>query len=115
MTVRNLDRLFKPGSVALIGATDREGSVGRVTGRNLLEGGFSGPVWFVNPGRSEALGRPCYPDVASLPGVPDLAVIATPPETVTPLIAELGARGTKAAVVITAGFGGGAEVKPTAK
>lgn len=109
MTVRNLDRLFKPGSVALIGATDREGSVGRVTGRNLLEGGFSGPVWFVNPGRSEVLGRPCYPDVASLPGVPDLAVIATPPETVTPLIAELGARGTKAAVVITAGFGGGAE------
>lgn len=107
MTVRNLDSLFKPGSVALIGASTRAGSVGHVTAQNLVEGGFGGPIWFVNPKGRELLGRPCHPDVASLPAAPDLAIIATPPDTVTPLIAELGARGTKAVVVITAGFGGG--------
>jgi acetyltransferase len=107
MTVRNLDSLFKPRSVALIGASPRAGSVGQVTAKNLLEGGFAGPVWLVNPRHAEILGRPAVADVAHLPEAPDLAVIATPPETVTPLIAELGARGTKAVVVITAGFGGG--------
>lgn len=107
MTVRNLESLFLPRSVALIGASPQEDSVGRVTARNLLAGGFAGPIWFVNPNRQEVLGHPCHPDVASLPEAPDLAVIATPPDTVTPLIAALGARGTKAVIVITAGFGGG--------
>src|SRR3546814_5337823 len=107
MSVRNLDALFLPRSVALIGASPQENSVGRVTARNLRACGFTGPIWFVNPNRQEVLGHPCHPDVASLPEAPDLAVIATPPDTVTPLIAALGARGTKAVIVITAGFGGG--------
>ncbi len=107
MTVRNLDFLFKPRSVALVGASARENSVGLVTARNLLAGGFSGPVRFVNAKRHDILGHRSWPDVASLPETPDLAIIATPPETVAGLVAALGARGTKAVVVITAGFGGG--------
>ena len=110
MTVRNLDRLFKPAAVALIGASDEPSTVGAVVQRNLREGGFSGPVMLVNPKHAEIDGEPCHPDVASLPAAPDLAVVATPPETVPGIIAALGERGTKAAVVITAGFReGGAE------
>ena len=110
MTVRNLDRLFKPAAVALIGASNEPSTVGAVVQRNLREGGFSGPVMLVNPKHAEIDGEPCHPDVASLPAAPDLAVVATPPETVPGIIAALGERGTKAAVVITAGFReGGAE------
>jgi len=105
MTVRNLDHLFKPSSVALIGASKRPSSVGAVLARNLLGAGFDGPIMPVNPKHASINGVMCYRDVASLPTAPDLAVIGTPPDTVPGLIAELGARGTRAAVVITAGFG----------
>ncbi len=109
MTVRNLDAMFLPRSVALIGASKRPGAIGAVVARNLVAGGFAGPIGFVNPHESEIEGRPCVPDVASLATVPDLGVIATPPDTVPGLVAELAARGTRAAVVITAGFGEGAD------
>ncbi len=103
MTVRNLDKLFRPASVALIGASERPDSVGQVVMRNLLGGGFAGPVMPVNPKRDAIGAIPCHRNVASLPETPDLAVICTPAQTVPGLISELGARGTKAAVVITAG------------
>jgi acetyltransferase len=103
MTIRNLDSLLKPKSVALIGASGKPGSIGLITARNLQQGGFQGPVWFVNPKHRLIEGQPCYPTIADLPGVPDLAVLATPPATIPPLISELGQRGTRAAVVITAG------------
>jgi len=105
MSVRNLDKLFKPGAVALIGATPRHGSLGAVLSRNLRRGAFGGPLMLVNPDHRSIGGVPVHRDIASLPEVPDLAVIATPPETVPGLIAELGVRGTRAAVVIGAGFG----------
>src|SRR6266567_3586148 len=105
MSVRNLDKLFKPGSVALIGATDRPGSVGAVVLRNLRRAGFRGELLLVNPHHRILDGMPVYPSAGELPIAPDLAVIVTPPQTVPGLIADLGARGTKAAVVITAGFG----------
>ena len=105
MTVRNLDHLLAPKSVALIGASDRPGSIGHTMVRNMLAG-FRGRVMLVNPKHRELEGRPCLADVASLPEAPDLAVIATPAPTLPGLIAELGARGCKAAVVISAGFGG---------
>ncbi|WP_205599823.1 CoA-binding protein, partial [Arhodomonas sp. KWT] len=107
MTVRNLEYLFKPRSIALIGASRREGSVGSVVARNLFKSGFEGPIMPVNPKHRAVQGVLAYPDVASLPMTPDLAVIATPPETIPGIIEELGARGTKAAIVITAGFGEG--------
>ncbi|HEX5794784.1 MAG TPA: bifunctional acetate--CoA ligase family protein/GNAT family N-acetyltransferase [Geminicoccaceae bacterium] len=107
MTVRNLNHLCKPGAVALIGASDDPRSVGGVLARNLREGGFAGRIMLVNPNHAEIEGEPCHPDAASLPATPDLAVVATPPATLPGIIAELGARGTKAAVVITAGLGEG--------
>jgi acetyltransferase len=107
MTVRNLEFLLRPASVALVGASNTPGSVGAVIARNLLGAGFGGPVMPVNPKHSAVHGVLCYPDVASLPQVPDLAVIATPPETVPGLLAALGVRGTRAAVVVGSGFNAG--------
>jgi acetyltransferase len=106
MSIRNLDALFRPKSVALIGASTRPGAVGTVVARNLAGTGFIGSLLLVNPKHREVAGQPVYPDIGSLPQVPDLAVIATPPPTVPGLIAELAARGCRAAVVVTAGIGG---------
>jgi len=104
MSVRNLDKLFNPRSVALIGATPRPGSVGALVARNLRRAGFGGEVMLVNPRHQVIDELRVYQDIASLPQAPDLAVIVTPPETVPSLIGELGEHGTRAAVVITAGF-----------
>ena len=105
MSVRNLDKLFRPRSVALIGATPRPGSVGAVVARNLRRAGFAGELMLVNPHHDAIEGLRVYPTVASLPQPPDLAVIVTPRETVPCLVGELAERGTRAAVIITAGFG----------
>jgi acetyltransferase len=105
MSIRNLDKLFAPGSVALIGATPRPGSVGAVVARNLRRAGFAGELMLVNPHHDTIDGLTVHPNVASLPQPPDLAVIVTPPQTVPCLVRELAERGTRAAVIITAGFG----------
>jgi acetyltransferase len=107
MSVRNLDKLLKPGSLTLIGASRKAGSVGAVLAHNLFNAGFQGPVMPVHPSAEAIQGVLAYHGVGDLPVTPDLAVIASPPDTVPGLVAELGARGTKAAVVITAGFGEG--------
>lgn len=107
MTTRNLDALFEPKSIAFIGASPRPGSVGQVITRNLLAGRFSGPIMLVNPREREIEGRPVYAYVEDLPHTPDLAVLATPAETVPGLVAELAGKGCRAAVVISAGFEGG--------
>lgn len=104
MSIRNLDRMIRPGSIAVIGASRRERAVGAVVLRNVIEGGFAGPVWPLNPKADELMGRRVYSSVEALPAAPDLAVICTPAPTVPGLITALGARGTKAAVVVTAGF-----------
>lgn len=104
MTVRNLERAFRPRSIALFGASARPGSVGSAVTANVIEGGFDGDVWLVNPRHTAIHGQPCHRNVKSLPGIPDLAVIATPPKTVPDLIAELGEQGCRAAVVITGGL-----------
>ncbi len=104
MTTRNLDALFHPGVIALIGASNTPGSVGQVLSRNLLESGFAGPVLPVALNASAIRSAVAYRAVADLPLTPDLAVIATPAPTVPGLIAELGARGCRAAVVISAGL-----------
>jgi acetyltransferase len=104
MTIRNLEFMFNPSVVALVGASQQPGSIGAVLARNLASAGFKGDIFPVNPKYRTIEGLPAYPDVGSLPKTPDLAVIATPPDTVPPLIEALGRRGTRAAVVITAGF-----------
>lgn len=109
MTIRNLDALFQPRSIALIGGSRRDGSLGAVLARNLFKGGFEGPILPVHPRHQSLEGVLAYPSVEALPLAPDLAILATPPKTVPDLIAQLGARGTRAAVVITAGFGEGGD------
>ena len=111
MTVRNLNFMFNPSAVALVGASQRPGSIGAVLARNLVSAGFKGDIFPVNPKYKTIEGLPAYPDVDNLPTVPGLAVIATPPDSVPGLIEELGRRGTRAAVVITAGFGEGGSEK----
>jgi acetyltransferase len=105
MSVRNLDKLLAPRSVALIGATPRPGSVGAVVARNLRRAGFAGELMLVNPHHRTIEGLDVYPNVASLPQVPDLGIIVTPAAAVPCLIGELAERGTRAAVIIAGGFG----------
>ena len=104
MTIRNLEAVFAPRSVAVIGATERPASVGRVLMENLTSAGFDGPIVPVNPARASVLGLPAYPDVRRMPFAPDLAVIATPAATVPVLLAGLAERGTRGVVIISAGF-----------
>lgn len=116
MTIRNLNYLFQPSSVALVGASTRTKSVGAVVARNLVDGGFHGRVMMVNPHHDAVAGIPCSPDPGSLPEPPDLAIIATPASAVPAIISELATKGTKAAVVLSSGFvedvsGGGAQLQ----
>ncbi len=104
MTVRNLKHLFAPDSVAVVGASPDAGSVGGAVLRNLTAGGFKGPILPVNPKYSEVAGLACYKDVKSLPQAVTLAIVCSPPPSVPGVIGELGAGGTKAAVVLTAGI-----------
>jgi acetyltransferase len=104
MSIRHLEHLFEPASVAVIGASVRAGSVGAQVWRNLREAGFAGPRWAVNPKHREVDGESAFARIAELPAAPDLAVLCTPPATLPGLIAELGACGTRAAVVLTAGL-----------
>ena len=104
MAVSSLLRLFKPRSVALFGASSHPTSTGAVLLRNLLEGGFAGPVYPINPKHAEILGRRVYAGIESIAESIDLAVIATPAPTVPGILEECGAQGVHAAVVISAGF-----------
>ncbi len=99
-----LDRIFHPRSVAVIGATEREGSVGRTLLWNLISNPFGGTVFPVNPQRHSVLGLKSYPDIASVPEVVDLALIATPAAVVPQAIRECIAAGVKGAVIVSAGF-----------
>jgi acetyltransferase len=104
MTVRNLDSLFAPQSVAVIGASERAFSVGGTLWRNMRASGFGGRVFPVNPKYKTLSGLPCYARVSDLPEPPELAVICTPAAGVVKLVRQLARLGTRAAVVISAGL-----------
>lgn len=108
MSIRNFDALFEPSAIALVGASNAPRSVGRVLAENLLGAGFAGPVMTVNPHEAAIRSSLSYRSVAELPVAPDLAIVATPAASVPGLIADLGRRGCRAAVVISAGLGHGA-------
>ena len=99
-----LDAIFAPRSVAVVGATEKPGSVGRTILWNLISSPFGGTVFPVNPRRSNVLGIRAYPTVADIPEPPELAVIVTPAPTVPGLIGECGEAGVCGAIVISAGF-----------
>lgn len=103
-----LQPLLAPSSVALVGASERPGSLGSIVLRNLSAGIDSSrlrELYAVNPKHRAIGGRPAYPRLTKLPQAPDLAVIATPARTVPQIIEDAGAAGVKAAVVLTSGFG----------
>ncbi len=99
-----LDVIFAPKSVAVIGATEREGSVGRTIVWNLMSTSFGGTIFPVNPKRSSILGIKAYPSVSDIPDAVDLAVIVTPAPTVPGIISECVDAGVKGAIIISAGF-----------
>jgi acetyltransferase len=105
MSTRNLNSLFHPRSVAVIGASNRPHSVGATALNNLRDAGFAGAIWPVNPKHDTLAGYKTYASATDLPQAPDLALICTPPHTIPAIIAQLGARGTRAAIVLTAGLG----------
>jgi len=106
MSVRHLDRLLEPRSLALVGASIRPGSVGATVWRNLRASRFAGPIYAVNPKHSTLDGVTCHARPEDLPEAPDLAVICTPPATVPALIDAFGRLGTRAAIVMSAGLDG---------
>jgi acetyl-CoA synthetase len=101
----DLSRLLHPRTIAVVGATDREGSYAGETLLNLNRLGYAGTVWGVNPGRSEAHGVPCFPTIGELPEPADAVVVAIPAAGVPAAVEEAGARGCGGAVVYGAGFG----------
>ncbi len=99
-----LTPLFEPQSVALIGASERPGSIGAVLVANMLAAQYAGALYAVNPKYKSVQGVPCFDAVGKVPPRLDLAVIATPPPTVPDLVEQCGRAGVRAAVVITSGF-----------
>lgn len=104
MAVRNLQRIFRPRHVAVLGASNKKSSVASRVLKNLKQSGFPGPIYRVNP-KYKRLGKePCYASVADLPGPCDLAVICTPAATVPGLVRQCGEAGILGLVVLSAGF-----------
>lgn len=100
----DLDGLFRPRSVAVIGASRRPGSIGWQIVANLVDGGFQGPVHPVNPEADVVYSIPCHASVRDIPGPVDLAVIAVPPDAALKVAEQCGRKGVRGLVVITAGF-----------
>jgi acetate---CoA ligase (ADP-forming) len=100
----SLHTLFAPRSVALVGASTNEGSVGHDIAKNLVRGDYGGEVFFVNPKATELLGRPCYPSLAAVPGTVELVIIAVPAAIVPAILRAAGEKQVRAAVIISAGF-----------
>jgi acetyltransferase len=100
----NLDRIFNPKSIAIVGASEEEGTVGYALMRNLMELKFQGDIYPVNIRKTEILGYKAYPSVEQIPERVDLAVIATPARTVPDVVEQCGKAGIMALVIISAGF-----------
>jgi acetyltransferase len=104
VSIRNLDKIFKPQRIAVIGASNNPGSVGYTVLRNLIGAGFDGVVYPVNPRRESIQGIQAYPSVMGLPKAPDLAVICTPAPSVPGLVRECGEAGVHGIIIVSAGF-----------
>ena len=101
---KDLRGLFSPKSVIIIGASKSSEKVGAITLKNIIDSGFKGTIYPVNPKETDIFGLKCYPDINSLPETPDLAVFAIPSTTVISVLEEVGKKGIKNAVIFSAGF-----------
>ncbi|MCA9915162.1 MAG: CoA-binding protein, partial [Anaerolineae bacterium] len=100
----SLDKIFKPNNVAVIGATEKAGSVGRTIIKNLITNPFGGTVFPVNPKRPNVLGIQAYKSILDIPMDIDLAVIVTPAPTVPNVVRECIQKGVEGCIIISAGF-----------
>ncbi len=101
---KRLKRLFHPESVAFIGASNKRGKWGSIILANLINGGFTGAIYPINPSEAQIQGLGAYKRIADVPDIPDLVVIVVPPQAVPAVIGECVAKGIQVGVVITAGF-----------
>ncbi|MGH9066595.1 MAG: acetate--CoA ligase family protein [Acidimicrobiales bacterium] len=99
-----MNRLMRPDAVAVIGASEQDGKIGNSVMRNLIDGGYQGGIYPVNPKATEILGRRAYARVGDIPGPVDVAVFCIPAQAVPGAMAEVGAKGIPAAVLIPSGF-----------
>jgi len=104
MNPENLDKIFKPKSIAVIGASNKKGSAGYRIFRNLIGSGYDGVVYPVNPKRESVQGVQAYSNVDKLPKEVDLAIVATPSTIVPDVVEECGEQGIKGIVIVSAGF-----------
>jgi acetyltransferase len=104
MSIRNLEKIFRPRRVAIVGASERAGSVGATVQSNMIGAGFRGVVYPVNPNRESVQGIQAYPDVLSLPNTADLAIICTPAETIPKVVRQCGEAGILGLIILSAGF-----------
>lgn len=105
MSQHYLKPLFAPASVAVFGASDEPYSIGKIVFHNMLQSGYEGALYAINPKHAKVQGRRAYASIAEIDAPVDLAIIATPPQTVPQIIEACGKHRVKAAVIITAGFG----------
>ncbi|RLG69176.1 MAG: acetyl CoA synthetase, partial [Methanobacteriota archaeon] len=105
MATENLRYLFNPESVAVIGASNKKGKLGYEIVENLVEYGYKGKIYPINPRHAEILGLTVYPSVLDVPDSVDLAIIAVPAKIVSSVLEQCGRKGVKAVVVIASGFG----------
>ncbi|PQO40725.1 acetate--CoA ligase alpha subunit [Blastopirellula marina] len=104
MSVYNLNAIFRPESVAVIGASSKDASVGNTVLKNLTKGGFGGHIFAINPKYDELEGHPCFPKIGDVPEKVDLAVICTPAATVPNLVQQCGEAGVRGIIILSAGF-----------
>ncbi|MCL2689805.1 MAG: CoA-binding protein, partial [Chitinispirillia bacterium] len=101
----SFENLLRPKSVAVVGASAQAGKVGYEILKNVIDDGFEGPIYPINPKADEILGKKCYKTLTEVPGAVDLAIVVIKRDLVIPTLKEMGEKGTKATIVITAGFG----------
>ena len=107
--VKNIDRLLRPRSVAIVGASDKPGALGAAVMANFVRNDYPGDIHLINPKRDTIDGRPCIPSVEALPDGVDLAILAIPRVAVVETVRQLAARGVGAAMIFAAGFAEGGE------
>ena len=109
--LKTMNHLMRPGAIAVIGASEQQGKIGNSVMRNLVDGGFEGDIYPVNPKASEIMGKPVYADVSELPDGVDVAVFAIPAKLVVDTIAKVGEKGIPTAILIPSGFAETGEVE----
>ena len=99
-----MDKFFHPKSIAVIGASATVGKVGYAVLLNLIQYGFGGKIYPVNPTKPEILNLPCYPSVLNVPGKIDLAIVIVPAAAMTTVIDQCGEKGVEWLIIISSGF-----------